>query len=450
MWLLRRMPRRLAGLLVCLVPLLLTAAVPAALAPGAVVGLAGTPHLWIADSHGVLHWGGDTRALAGKHVNWNDRRDVSLAMLQTYPLGDPWLSAGLLKDGAPIYQVKWETDWAQPQLLHIQSIRDVELFGIDGSNYGNFVLDKAVWEQRYGMAAGPLVRRPLASAVPAGLTLTLNRVPGGGAAAPSAPSVAAPAPAVVAPVASTLPTLGDPAPNRPAYHRADWRHWTDADGDCQNTRHEVLLAEAHGPVTFRTTRQCQVVSGQWTALYTGTTVTTASSLDIDHLVPLKHAHDAGGWQWSAARKREYANALTTADHLIAVTASANRGKGARGPAEWKPADRSAWCRYARSWVQVKVTWGLTSTAAEQTALREMLGTCPAGGSVVVPTMVPTAVPTAIPAPTATPRPQPTAVPRRTYQNCTALRRDYPNGVPAGHPAYQSRMDRDRDGWACER
>ena len=32
-------------------------------AHGAVVALQGTPHLWFADEHGVLHWGGDTRAL---------------------------------------------------------------------------------------------------------------------------------------------------------------------------------------------------------------------------------------------------------------------------------------------------------------------------------------------------------------------------------------------------
>ena len=157
--------RRFTALAVALVALSLTAAAPKSLAPGAVVGLAGTPHLWIADSAGVLHWGGDTRALAGKHVNWSDRRDVSLTELQTLPIGDPWLSAGLLKDGDPIYLVKWETEWPQPQLLHIQSIKDVELFGIDGSNYGNFVLDKATWEQRYGIDAGSLPRDRLAAAV---------------------------------------------------------------------------------------------------------------------------------------------------------------------------------------------------------------------------------------------------------------------------------------------
>lgn len=120
-------------------------------AHGAVVALQGTPHLWIADEQGTLHWGGDTRALAGKHVNWGDRTEVSLDRLRTLPVGDPWLSAGLLKDGDPIYLVKWESDWAQPRLRHIQSIADVELFGINDRNYGNFVLDKATWEARYGV-----------------------------------------------------------------------------------------------------------------------------------------------------------------------------------------------------------------------------------------------------------------------------------------------------------
>lgn len=135
-------------------------------APGAVVALRGTPHLWIADAQGVLHWGGDTRALTGKHVNWSDRSEVTLEQLRGLTVGDPWLSAGLLKDGDPIYLVKWETDWERPRLLHIQSIADVELFGIDGSNYGRFVLDRATWEAKYGMSAASLQRSALPAAVP--------------------------------------------------------------------------------------------------------------------------------------------------------------------------------------------------------------------------------------------------------------------------------------------
>ncbi|MCD4837403.1 excalibur calcium-binding domain-containing protein [Neobacillus sedimentimangrovi] len=37
-----------------------------------------------------------------------------------------------------------------------------------------------------------------------------------------------------------------------------------------------------------------------------------------------------------------------------------------------------------------------------------------------------------------------------FANCTELRKKYPNGVPASHPAYQSKMDRDKDNYACER
>ncbi|MCY9186125.1 thermonuclease family protein [Bacillus halotolerans] len=38
----------------------------------------------------------------------------------------------------------------------------------------------------------------------------------------------------------------------------------------------------------------------------------------------------------------------------------------------------------------------------------------------------------------------------TFKNCTELRKKYPNGVPSSHPAYQSKMDRHHDNYACER
>ncbi|WP_017380475.1 thermonuclease family protein [Paenisporosarcina sp. TG-14] len=36
-----------------------------------------------------------------------------------------------------------------------------------------------------------------------------------------------------------------------------------------------------------------------------------------------------------------------------------------------------------------------------------------------------------------------------FQNCTELRKVYPNGVASDHPAYQPKMDRDKDNFACE-
>ena len=136
---------------------------------GTVVALQGTPHLWFADAQGILHWGGDTRALARRYINWNNRVAVSLEQLGALQRGDPWLSTGLLKDGDPIYLAKWETEWAAPQLLHIQSIRDVELFGINASNYGALVLERPVWESRSGFSAADLQRSTLPVSVPPSL-----------------------------------------------------------------------------------------------------------------------------------------------------------------------------------------------------------------------------------------------------------------------------------------
>ncbi|MCY3914053.1 MAG: hypothetical protein OXG43_12545 [Chloroflexi bacterium] len=139
----------------------LAAGTSATISHGTVVGLQGTPHLWIADAEGVLHWGGDTRALAGRTINWDDRVEVSVEQLQDLERGDPWLSLGLVKDGDPIYLPKWETDWAEPQLFHIQSIADVELFGINSDNYGDFVLDRSAWESEYGFSVDDLQTSPL-------------------------------------------------------------------------------------------------------------------------------------------------------------------------------------------------------------------------------------------------------------------------------------------------
>ena len=130
-------------------------------APGTVFALAGTNHLWFADEQGVLHWGGDTRALAGKSINWGTRSELSLQQLLAYRRGDPWLSAGLLKIGDPIYFVKWETVEARPRLQYILSIRDVELFGIDESNYGRYVKELAAWEREFGFDAATLSKEVL-------------------------------------------------------------------------------------------------------------------------------------------------------------------------------------------------------------------------------------------------------------------------------------------------
>ena len=161
----------------------------------------------------------------------------------------------------------------------------------------------------------------------------------------------------------------------PEYDRSNWKHWTDEDSDCQDARQEVLIEESLMEVTFKTDRKCEVASGWWYGAYTGEFTGVPGDLDIDHMVPLKNAHNSGGWAWDTAKKEKYANHLDDHDHLIAVTAGANRSKGAKGPEEWGPPDLDYWCEYSWDWTEIKARWGLTMTQIEAEIVMDMLHTC---------------------------------------------------------------------------
>ena len=160
------------------------------------------------------------------------------------------------------------------------------------------------------------------------------------------------------------------------YNREDWNHWIDENSDCQNTRHEVLIEESQETVTYTSDTYCLVSTGKWFGYYTGQYYYNASELDIDHFVPLKNAHQSGGYNWSSLKKEEFANYRLDPDNLIAVNLIANRSKGAKGPDEWKPTNTDYWCQYAYDWIRIKEFWGLTATQAEWEALVSMIETCP--------------------------------------------------------------------------
>ena len=166
----------------------------------------------------------------------------------------------------------------------------------------------------------------------------------------------------------------------PDFNRDDWGAWTDPDGDCQDTRQEVLISEAVGHITYQDSLQCRVQSSMWISAYTGKGFENPSTLEIDHLVPLANAHKSGAWEWNQNEREEFFNDLKLESHLIAVESGANQSKGSRGPEEWKPPLESYWCQYAADWIEVKNKWELTVTPEEADALEEMLATCePAKG-----------------------------------------------------------------------
>jgi hypothetical protein len=148
------------------------------------------------------------------------------------------------------------------------------------------------------------------------------------------------------------------------YNRDDWGGWIDADGDCQDTRAEILIRDSLQPVRFRAGRECSVSSGLWRLPYTEGTVTNARQLDIDHIIPLKWAHGHGGDRWTADRKRTFAN---DPDNLLATSASANRSKGAKGPDQWMPSIDQ--CGYAKRWESLLQKYQLVVLPVETSSLK---------------------------------------------------------------------------------
>ena len=136
------------------------------------------------------------------------------------------------------------------------------------------------------------------------------------------------------------------------YDRSEWKHWIDADKDCQNTRHEILIRDSLAPVQL-SENGCRVISGVWVGQYTGEVFTDARRLDADHIVPLKWAYDHGGEDWSPTLKRVFAN---DPENIIPVKASANRSKGAKGPSEYMPPLNQ--CEYLRQWRSIVNRYGL--------------------------------------------------------------------------------------------
>lgn len=142
------------------------------------------------------------------------------------------------------------------------------------------------------------------------------------------------------------------------YSRAQFGHgWADADGDCQNSRHEALIAQSTGPVRYKDGRQCQVTAGRWISPFTGAVIHDPSKMDIDHVVPLKWAWTHGANHWSREKREKFANDPA---NLLSVEASLNRQKGAKGLDEWLPPANQ--CQYVLRFLRVAKSYKLNVPA----------------------------------------------------------------------------------------
>jgi hypothetical protein len=160
------------------------------------------------------------------------------------------------------------------------------------------------------------------------------------------------------------------------YKRSAFKHWIDADRNGCNTRAEVLIEEAI--VKPKIGPKCKLTGGKWLSTYDGKTITNASQLDVDHMVPLAEAWRSGAWKWTSAQRQAFANDLENSEALIAVTASTNRSKGDKDPSLWMPANDQ--CVYIQNWISIKIKYSFTADSQEAEKLNSLVSTCGLDGT----------------------------------------------------------------------
>ncbi|OIK24118.1 HNH endonuclease family protein [Streptomyces malaysiense] len=179
---------------------------------------------------------------------------------------------------------------------------------------------------------------------------------------------------VVLTAAKALPVKGR-AP-KSGYSRARFgTAWADTDSNSCDTRDDILKRDLKD-VKF-TGGVCKVSYGLLDPdPYSGKEITYrrgASKVDIDHVVALSDAWQTGAKYWDAGKRIALANDPL---NLIAVDASANRGKGDGDAATWLPPDKDYRCSYVATQVAVKKKYGLWVTSGEKAAMEKVLTACP--------------------------------------------------------------------------
>lgn len=165
-----------------------------------------------------------------------------------------------------------------------------------------------------------------------------------------------------------------PEPNQPYDRLGEFGTWLTGGSDdlpaCVNTRGRVLIRSSDGPVRM-SANGCTVKAGKWHDPYTGDEITDAGQIQIDHVVPLKHAYISGAWTWDNPKRCAYANFMANDFHLLAVSGHENMSKGDSSPDEWMPPNPEFVCSYLKDWLEIKLIWGLIMNPDESQAIKTL-------------------------------------------------------------------------------
>lgn len=151
------------------------------------------------------------------------------------------------------------------------------------------------------------------------------------------------------------------------YDRSRFGGWIDADGDCMDTRDEILAVSSSREVQFDDSG-CRVLAGYWVDIYSGEPIEDASKIDIDHLVSLSHAWRGGASRWSDEEMVIFANDF---ENLIVTSSSLNRSKSNASPLDWLPPNDEFQCDFVERFIMVSEKYQIAMPQGDEARLQRL-------------------------------------------------------------------------------
>ncbi|MFI7634391.1 HNH endonuclease family protein [Nonomuraea sp. NPDC049400] len=154
--------------------------------------------------------------------------------------------------------------------------------------------------------------------------------------------------------------------------------WSDVDHNGCDTRNDILKRDLVDEKFKAGTHDCIVLSGTLHDPYSGKTINfrrgqdTSADVQIDHLIPLSDAWQKGAQQWSADKRKQFANDPL---NLLAVDGPLNGQKSDSDAATWLPPRKAYRCAYIARQIEVKAKYAVWVTSAEKDAMETILADC---------------------------------------------------------------------------
>jgi hypothetical protein len=166
--------------------------------------------------------------------------------------------------------------------------------------------------------------------------------------------------------------LFDPDSRDRFFNAADWPLFEGNAANCRSIKNELLVITSRSPVSFTNPRECQVRVGEWFDVYTGRTLTVASQVELDHIIPPRYAHNHGGDRWPPQKKFAFANDPA---NLVLTEQNQTRRKNDRGPSGWLPREEYQ-CAYARQWLELAEKYDLQLGQRDRNRIVVLERNCP--------------------------------------------------------------------------